>query len=318
MPVGNAKYNPLIIENGSGHNWSVKVIDGLTADPGFSTDKAVLVQWDITPSINPPTAGADITFQFDQSTQGGVSFNINNDIQAWHNPNNGGWMRSRFPSTPSIVNASTATVKISGITEFSKYALSNVDGPLPVNFLTFSGYKSGSVNKLQWTTASEQNCLGFEVQRSTDGINFTSIGFVNTLAIGGNSTDRISYSFIDNNAAGEKQYYRIRQVDIDNRGRLSNVILVKGSKPLIVSIDGIYPNPAKNEINVLLAAPARDKATLIVTDISGRILLQQLVNVETGINSIPLNISRFAKGTYLLKLQSQHTNEIATSKFIKF
>lgn len=317
LPVGNAKYNPLIIENGNGHNWSVKVIDGLTADPGFNTDKAVLLQWDITPSINPPSSGADITFQFDQSTQGGVSFNINNDIQAWHNPNNGGWMRSRFPSTPSIVNASTATVKISGITEFSRYALSNVDGPLPVNFLSFSGYKSGSVNKLQWTTASEQNCLGFEVQRSTDGINFSSIGFVNTLAIGGNSTDRLSYNFNDNNVAGEKQYYRIRQVDIDNHGRLSNVILLKGSKPLIVSIDGIYPNPANNEINVLLAAPARDKATLIVTDISGRVLLQQLVNVETGINSIPVNISRFASGTYLIKLAGQTSVESAGAKFIK-
>ncbi len=211
-----------------------------------------------------------------------------------------------------------ATLQRTGMSGFSQFGIGGEHlVSLPVNFLTFSGYKSGSVNKLQWTTASEQNCLGFEIQRSTDGINFSSIGFVNTLAIGGNSTDKLSYSFNDNNVAGEKQYYRIRQVDIDNHGRLSNVILVKGAKPLIVSIDGIYPNPANNEINVLLAAPARDKATLIVTDLSGRVLLQQLVNVETGINSIPVNISRFASGTYLIKLAGQTSVESSGAKFIK-
>jgi hypothetical protein len=71
--------------------------------------------------------------------------------------------------------------------------------PTAVNFLNFSGYKQGSVNILKWATVTETNNLGFEVQRSNDGINFTVIGFVNSLATNGNSNAELSYTFIDNN-----------------------------------------------------------------------------------------------------------------------
>ena len=68
-------------------------------------------------------------------------------------------------------------------------------GTLPVSLTSFSGYKEGNSNKLLWTTASENNNNGFEVQRSSDGANFTAIGFVVSKAIGGNSTSELNYNF---------------------------------------------------------------------------------------------------------------------------
>ena len=60
---------------------------------------------------------------------------------------------------------------------------------LPITVFNFSGEVQGKQNLLHWTTATEENNTGFEVQRSSDGINFKKIGFVNTKAINGNSSE---------------------------------------------------------------------------------------------------------------------------------
>ena len=188
--------------------------------------------------------------------------------------------------------------------------------PLSVTLLNFSGYKQGSVNILRWTTAQETNNLGFEVHRSVDGINYTSIGFVNSLAPGGISS-QLNYSFTDINPVNNKQYYRLRQVDIDSRSKFSGIVLIKGDKPVTLTIYGLFPNPASNIVNVIVATPDRSVVTLVVTDISGRTLTQKVANVETGSNTIPLDISRLTNGSYLVKLVCKDNCEAALIKFIK-
>lgn len=188
---------------------------------------------------------------------------------------------------------------------------------LPIGLLNFSGYKDGSRNQLRWTTSSEQNNSGFEVQRSTDGINYTALGFVNTQAPGGNSTIQLNYAFTDNNVIGSRQYYRLRQVDFDNHSKLSNIVLIKGDKPVTLMIDGLFPNPARTLVNVLIAAPNKDKVTLVITDIAGRIVIQLVLNVETGSSTIPVDISRLSNGTYLVKLVCESNCEGVVGKFVK-
>ena len=91
----------------------------------------------------------------------------------------------------------------------------------------------------------------------------TAIGFVNSQANGGNSTSQLSYIFNDNNITGSLQFYRLRQVDFDNHSKLSNIVRIKGEKPVTLTIDGLFPNPASNVVNVLINAPNKDKVTLI-------------------------------------------------------
>lgn len=201
---------------------------------------------------------------------------------------------------------------------FSNFFLQTSAGAvLPTGLLSFAGQKEGTVNKLRWTTASEQNNRGFEVQRSADGMNYTAIGFVNSLAFGGNSTTALSYSFTDNNPAGSKQYYRLRQVDMDNHSKISNVVLIKGDKPVTLSIDGLFPNPASTNVNVMIGAPVRDKITVMVVDMTGKTVLQQTVNVEAGSNTIPVDISRITNGSYMVKLVCNGNCDSAVSKFVK-
>lgn len=188
---------------------------------------------------------------------------------------------------------------------------------LSTDLLSFAGLREGVVNKLRWTTSSEQNNKGFAVQRSTDGINYTDLGFVNSRATGGNSTDALEYSYTDNNLVGTKQYYRLRQEDLDGRIRLSNVVLIKGNKPVTLSIGGLFPNPASTEVTVILDAPVKDKVTLLIIDVTGKSVIQKAVDVEAGSNTIPVNIGALTNGSYLVKLVCNSNCETAASKFVK-
>jgi hypothetical protein len=207
-----------------------------------------------------------------------------------------------------------------GMAGFSDFGIGSTDlNPLPISLLSFSGYKDGIRNQLRWTTSSEQNNSGFEVQRSADGVNYISIGSVSSQATGGNSTIPLNYSFTDNSVIGSRQYYRLRQVDLSGNSKFSNIVLIKGDKPVSLMIDGLFPNPASTLVNVLIAAPDKDKVTVVITDMMGRTMIQQLVNVETGSSTIPVDISRLTNGTYMIKLVCPdcHRDESVVAKFVK-
>ena len=205
-----------------------------------------------------------------------------------------------------------------GMSGFSDFGIGSSDiNILPTGLLSFSGQKEGTVNKLRWTTLTEQNNRGFEVQRSTDGVNYTVLGFVNSLATGGSSTDALNYSFADNAPAGTKQYYRLRQVDMDNHSKLSNIVLIKGDKIITLAIGGLFPNPASTQLNVIVDAPVKDKVTLLVLDAAGRLVLQQSVAVETGSNTVPVTIGGLTNGSYLVKLVCNSACETTAVKFVK-
>lgn len=187
---------------------------------------------------------------------------------------------------------------------------------LPVNLLTFSGYKDGNRNQLRWTTSTEVNNVGFEVQRSLDGVNYSNIGFVNTVANGGNSNVSLNYTFTDNNVTGAKQFYRLRQVDLGGVSRLSTIVILKSGKPTVITIDALFPNPATTVVNLMLSSPVRDKVQMTVTDMSGRMVIQRQLNVETGTNNLPINVSALAAGTYMVRLIDSN-GEATTGKFIK-
>ena len=175
-------------------------------------------------------------------------------------------------------------------------------GTLPVSLLSFSGYKDGIRNQLRWVTSSEINNSGFQVERSSDGQSYQSIGFVNSLAIGGNSQTPLKYSFSDAQPAGVKQYYRLKQTDIDGRNTLSNILLIQGEKPTAFEIASVFPNPTRGQITMLLSAPTNETVNIRVMDLAGRILETRQVNVLTGNNSIPFDLSKQAKGQYLIQV----------------
>ena len=193
-----------------------------------------------------------------------------------------------------------------------------VNCTLPVSYLNFAGVKEPVGNVLRWTTSTEQNNKGFDVERSVDGRTFSSLGFVNSKGDNGNSNYELSYSFIDNQLSASVYYYRLRQVDLNGKTSYSNTIVIKGDRVSTIKMSGLYPNPATEEVTITIDAPNAEKVVLIVTDIYGKQLLQQNISVEVGSNNTKLNVGRLAAGTYLVKLISSKSNEGSTLKFVKY
>jgi hypothetical protein len=95
---------------------------------------------------------------------------------------------------------------------------------LPVTFIDFSASRNNNGVLLQWSTAQEQNSLHFEIQRSADGQNYSTIGMMEAA---GESTTRRDYFFPDKAPLTGVNYYRIRQVDKDNNYMYSKVISIR-------------------------------------------------------------------------------------------
>ncbi|MFN8289717.1 MAG: T9SS type A sorting domain-containing protein [Chitinophagaceae bacterium] len=212
---------------------------------------------------------------------------------------------------------SLAVLKRTGMSSFSEFAVGGEPGvSLPVTFTSFSGYRNGNINNLSWTTGTEINNQGFEVQRSTDGVNFTAIGFVNSQATGGNSSSLLRYTFTDNNPTGDKQYYRLRQEDFSGVNRLSQVILLRNGTNA-AAITSLYPNPASSLLNIMITVPRRQELTLIVTDMAGKTVHSKSLVAETGSNTMMLEVGGLSKGTYLLRLSGTDGLLPGMTTFIK-
>ncbi len=118
---------------------------------------------------------------------------------------------------------------------------------LPVELLTFKGESTGKSVVLKWQTASEINNAGFIVERSKDAKHFEQIGFV----VGkGNTTELISYQFIDNFMATSLHYYRLKQTDFDGTFEYSNIIAVNIKNDELDKPIRLFPNPVQASFTI--------------------------------------------------------------------
>lgn len=178
-----------------------------------------------------------------------------------------------------------------GYTAFSPFTLGSVSTALPVELSNFTATKNGNGVKLNWETGSEQNSAYFDVERSSDGTNFSTIGKMNAA---GNSSTIIKYNFTDNNPATGRNFYRLRQVDLDAKFEYSKTLSVNMSANTSVSI---YPNPVVN--NVMVEYPKAGKGAIYkIISMDGRVMKNGILPE----NSTQLNISLggMQRGSYIV------------------
>jgi hypothetical protein len=191
----------------------------------------------------------------------------------------------------------------------------NFSTVLPIKLNSFIGSREGNKNVLNWQTANEINNKGFELQRSTNGKEFTSIATVNSKAENGNSATILNYSYSDDKYFATTNYYRLIQLDRDGKSSYSNIVLVKS--PIVkTEISRMYPNPVKEKLNVVLTTLSASKLIISVTDLVGKTIATKSIETTQGDNIVSFNTAPLAAGTYLVKVYAANT-EIATEKFIK-
>ncbi|WP_114778394.1 T9SS type A sorting domain-containing protein [Botryobacter ruber] len=187
--------------------------------------------------------------------------------------------------------------------------------PLPVELSSFDGKATPGGIELTWTTATETNNDRFEVQRSSDGKEYTTIGSVKGA---GNSSTKLSYAYTDKAAARGINYYRLRQVDSDGTSALSKVIALEStSSATAASSMTIYPNPVTGDnVTITLDQAQVGKKALLVslTDMNGRKVYEKLISSGDNELNVSLTELKLAKGLYLVKVQGEH--KVETQKLL--
>ncbi|MCE3281871.1 MAG: Muc19 precursor [Chitinophagaceae bacterium] len=187
---------------------------------------------------------------------------------------------------------------------------------LPVTLVNFRGEAAGNSNRLLWTTATETNNRGFELERSADGRTFSTIAFVNSKAADGNSSTSIHYSYDDNRPMAGNNYYRLKQVDKDGRLSYSNIIMLS-RKVNAITLGRIYPNPASTSLNLVIASPSAEAVSLVVTDLGGKVVMQQVLQLRQGANTHRLNVGGLAQGSYFVKVVCASGCEGVAALFVR-
>ncbi len=195
-----------------------------------------------------------------------------------------------------------ATTNVGFSERIFSLATGDANAPLPIVLKYFAAKPAGKEVEITWATASEINNDFFTVERSLDGQNFTELL---RMPGAGNSTKELGYSATDRNPLQGRSYYRLKQTDFDGSFAYSPVqtVFMGSSNDMKLSI---FPNPADNETITLLATGLKgEKAQVIVTDITGRIISTQNAQLQNQAEEIELkNTSKLQSGIYIITLRT--------------
>jgi hypothetical protein len=201
----------------------------------------------------------------------------------------------------SAYNGQTVQLAFEGVSQYGNIIalddiVINYSGLAPISLLNFDAKRNGAVNNLNWTTSQEINSNRFMVERSNDGLNFTAIGTVNA---SGNSNSEKNYRYIDAAPSKGINYYRLRMIDNDNAYRFS---AIKNVRNLGMADMQINPNPVNEQMTVAIEAEASEKATIVITDLSGKRVYNGAAAVASGLNNVRIPVNNLAKGTYVVRV----------------
>ncbi|MFN8289285.1 MAG: GEVED domain-containing protein [Chitinophagaceae bacterium] len=235
-----------------------------------------------------------------------------------------------WPSTPSTLVSGTYTfLRIRITSQANGMGISNSTGyynsgevedyrvivddfPLSAKLITFDAKaEDNSRVLLSWTTTDEQNLSGFSVERSGDGVNWSAIGFADAK---GNGTHEVNdYRFYDMQPLPGRSFYRLLFKNMTGKASCSETRTV-----LLFSKDytnvNVIPNPVKGALHIVVESMKKKEGVLQVTDVQGRVLLQQKLSISEGTGSFTCKeAANWPAGSYYLVIT---TNEgTMTSKF---
>jgi hypothetical protein len=169
--------------------------------------------------------------------------------------------------------------------------------PLPIELLIFDAWAGEHRTvELAWATASERDNARFEVERSTDGIDFAAIG---DLPGAGTSEQRHDYAFTDQGPSDGVNYYRIRQVDIDGASTTTDVrsVIIDRSNTDLA----IWPVPSSGDVYAQIGAQlGAAPRNIVVSDMLGRTVMAHMSDASGHVL-----FNGLAPGSYLITVQDE-------------
>ncbi|AMJ65624.1 T9SS type A sorting domain-containing protein [Hymenobacter sp. PAMC 26628] len=278
--------------------------DGSTTTPtGYGLPANGVSQPMFTGFVLPAGASLAITFRatIDASAQNGVAYQAS-AVASYDNPLRTSATNATAQPGQNYSGTSDAGLGTAGGSNYGSNSSTaedvTIQTPLPVSLSRFTAVAVRLDAQLRWTTASEHNNDRFVVERSANGTAFEAVG---TVRGQGNSSRAFDYTFSDAGAArhalaGQRLYYRLRQVDFNGETSYSPVRTVAFGTG---GTAGLYPNPAGPTATLDLSNLPAGSYQVQVLDLTGRVVATYSL---PGGAQHPLDLRALAVGTYLVRV----------------
>lgn len=181
---------------------------------------------------------------------------------------------------------------------------------LPLKLGEFTAVRKSTGIRLNWETLTEQNTSHFDIEKSTDGVNWNSIGRVSAA---GNSVDKRLYSFSDNSAGPGVVFYRLKMADNDSAFTYSRVITLKNESQFTEL--QLFPNPVTDNLQVQIPPSGKLDAVIRIIDAGGKTIHSRILQLSEGQNAASIPVVHLKAGIYYLIIDDGKRKH--TKSFIK-
>lgn len=182
---------------------------------------------------------------------------------------------------------------------------SSFGNPLPTVLSLFTATTSNNTTTLNWVTEMEKNAAYFNVERSKDGILFTTIANVKAQ----NTIQGSKYAYYDYDFVTGPQFYRLKMVDFDEKYTISNTIRVNEVMRHANAVT-LTQNIVTTWLSVLFSQIPQN-AKLQIWSVNGTLVWDG----STTTSETKINTENFAQGVYILKVYAD--KEVHSFKFVK-
>ena len=305
--TGSNNFGGIGVNIGSGldnlGNVSITRISGTSGTVSANGNEGINRRWVIS-SASPPSSGRTISFSWVSSDDNGV---ILTEAWAFRSTDNGvTW------NPEGLVQDVSSTRTITVITNsFSIWTVADESGPLPVELYSFTASQKGNDVILNWTTKTEVNNYGFEIEKAVGSKelevgSWSKIGFVKG---NGNSNSPKKYSFVDNKLTFGKYSYRLKQIDTDGGFEYSKVVEVNISVTDNFRLEQNYPNPFNPKTIIKYSIPFESNVTIKLHNILGE-TIQSLLNkfIQPGKYQLEFVADNLSSGIYIYSIEITGTN----------
>lgn len=271
------------------------VTPGGAPSPAYGGANAGNFMYDFT-----PTGGTGYRYQvvmnYDPALAGTYVGNQSLMKSVKTGPNLNNWFEVSLSVNPSTFTLTTTDT----LTRFSFFGAGESFIPLPITLLSFNAKPNGENVDVTWVTASEENNDFFTIERSSNGEDFSPIGIVDGA---GNSNTTLSYLYVDQAPLPGLSYYRLKQTDYNGAYEYSSPVAVmfNGKNQAIVNA---YVNTEGN-IEGVLSLSAAQNVALTLTDVQGKVIAENTVVMQKGINRSIVAGQSLAAGVYILRAETQ-------------
>ncbi len=303
---------------GAGSDMGIELTNPLITNPsGFWVMNRY---WLVTPTTE-PTANVSVRFYYNNQDLADVNgsyptHNLTNQQLIFYKAIGG----NPDPTTDlagataiiSILNSTYASDttwtyhQLTDTTQYAEFSVASFSGgggggtgndeALPIKLLNFTATKEGNQNLLQWTTANEVSSSYFAVERSSDGVSFTSIGQVSAA---GYSSVAKNYSLIDAKPVNGINYYRLKMMDKDGEYSYSVVRTINEVVSFGVSI---YPNPVLNNLSLNFESDKAGAMQVEIVSPEGKVITTQQIELAAGASTQSINTASLSNGEYYVRL----------------